>query len=115
MGEMVRLAGVVTGIECATTLEAQVRELRLIAQHKPRYNRRSRFPEKVRFIKLTREPWPRLSLVRQVLDDDAEYLVPFSSMYAANRCLPPLTETFPIRQRPCKPPRILSPSPSVVP
>ena len=68
-----------TGIECATPLEAEVRELRLIAEHKPRYNRRSRFPEKVHFIKLTREPWPRLSLVRRVLDDDADYLGPFSS------------------------------------
>ena len=61
---MVGLAASVTGIECATPLEAEVRELRLIAEHKPRYNRRSRFPEKVHFVKLTREPWPRLSLVR---------------------------------------------------
>ena len=78
MGEMVRLAATVTGIECATPLEAEVRELRLIAEHKPSYNRRSRFPEKVTFVKLTREPWPRLSLVKQVLDDDADYLGPFS-------------------------------------
>ena len=69
----------VTGIVCATPLEAEVRELRLIAEHKPRYNRRSRFPEKIHFVKLTREPWPRLSLVRRVLDDDADYLGPFSS------------------------------------
>lgn len=55
MGEMVGLATSVTGIECATPLEAEVRELRLIAEHKPRYNRRSRFPEKVHFVKLTRE------------------------------------------------------------
>ncbi|QIX26306.1 DEDD exonuclease domain-containing protein [Nocardioides sp. JQ2195] len=98
MGEMVRLAAEVTGIECATTLEAQVRELRLIAEHKPPYNRRSRFPEKVHFIKLTREPWPRLSLVRRVMDDDADYLGPFSSRPAAERCLAALHETFPIRQ-----------------
>ncbi len=76
MGEMVGLATTVRGIECATPLEAEVRELRLIAQHKPRYNRRSRFPERVHWIKLTREPWPRLSLVRRVLDDDADYLAP---------------------------------------
>ncbi len=68
----------VTAIECATPLEAEVRELRLIAQHKPSYNRRSQFPEKVTFVKLTREPWPRLSLVHKVLDDDADYLGPFS-------------------------------------
>ena len=98
MGEMVGLASSVTGIECATPLEAEVRELRLIAEHKPRYNRRSRFPEKVHFIKLTREPWPRLSLVRRVLDDDADYLGPFASKKTAEKCLAALHDTFPVRQ-----------------
>jgi len=98
MGEMVGLAAEVTGIECATLLEASVRELRLIAEHKPRYNRRSRFPEKVHFIKLTREPWPRLSMTKRVLDDGADYLGPFSSRKTAERCLAALHETFPLRQ-----------------
>ncbi|MGA8845776.1 MAG: DEDD exonuclease domain-containing protein [Nocardioides sp.] len=100
MGEMVRLAAEVTSITCATPLEAEVRELRLIAQHKPTYNRRSRFPEKVTFIKLTREAWPRLSMVKRVLDDDADYLGPFSSRSLAEKSLIALHETFPVRQ--CK-------------
>ncbi|MCW2817179.1 MAG: exonuclease protein [Nocardioides sp.] len=98
MGEMVQLAARVTTIECATPLEAEVRELRLIAQHKPSYNRRSKFPEKTTFVKLTREPWPRLSLVSKVLDDDADYLGPFSSRKAAEKCLAALHDTFPVRQ-----------------
>ena len=98
IGEMVRLAATVTGIECATPLEAEVRELRLIAEHKPSYNRRSRFPEKVTFVKLTREPWPRLSLVKQVLDDDADYLGPFASRKVAEKCLAAIHDTFPVRQ-----------------
>ncbi len=98
MGEMVRLADSVVGIPCATAVEAAVRELRLIGEHKPPYNRRSRFPEKVHFVKLTREPWPRLSLVRQVLDDDADYLGPFASRKSAVRALDALQATFPIRQ-----------------
>jgi len=114
MGEMVGLAAKVTGIECATPLEAQVRELRLIAEHKPRYNRRSRFPEKVHFIKLTREPWPRLSLTRRVLDDDADYLGPFSSRKTAERCLAALHETFPVRQCSDRFPRNPSRSPCVL-
>lgn len=98
MGEMVRLASRVTGIECATPLEAEVRELRLIATHKPSYNRRSRNPSKMTFVKLTREPWPRLSLVKKVLDDDADYLGPFSSRKLAVKCLEALHDTFPVRQ-----------------
>jgi DNA polymerase-3 subunit epsilon len=98
MGEMVGLATRVDGIECATPLEAEVRELRLIAQHKPRYNRRSRHPEKVHWLKLTNEPWPRLSLVRRVLDDDADYLGPFPSRKRAEKSLAALHEAFPVRQ-----------------
>ncbi len=98
MGEMVGLAESVTGIECATPLEAEVRELRLIAEHKPRYNRRSRFPEKAHYLKLTREAWPRLSLVRRVAEDGADYVGPFSSKRTAEKCLAALHETFPLRQ-----------------
>ena len=98
IGEMVALATRVRGIECATALEAEVRELRLIAAHKPAYNKRSKFPERTTFVKLTREPWPRLSLVTRVLDDDADYLGPFSSRRTAEQCLDALHETFPVRQ-----------------
>ena len=98
MGEMVGIAESVTGIVCATPLEAEVRELRLIAEHKPRYNRRSRHPERGVWLKLTAEPWPRLSLVRQVLDDGADYAGPFGSRRVAERALAALHETFPIRQ-----------------
>jgi DNA polymerase III subunit epsilon len=98
MGEMVGLAERVDGIVCATQLEAAVRELRLIAQHKPRYNRRSRHPERSLWLKLTVEPWPRLSLVRGVLDDGADYAGPFGSRRTAERAMTALHETFGIRQ-----------------
>jgi DNA polymerase-3 subunit epsilon len=98
MGQMVNLAERVEAIVCATALEANVREVRLIAQHKPKFNRRSRFPERIHWIKLTVEPWPRLSLARRVLDDGADYLGPYSSRQAAERAMSALHETFPIRQ-----------------
>ncbi|WP_181642239.1 DEDD exonuclease domain-containing protein, partial [Nocardioides massiliensis] len=44
MGEMVGLAERVDYVTCTTALEAEIRELRLIAEHTPRYNRRSRRP-----------------------------------------------------------------------
>ena len=76
MGEMIGLAERVDPIECAHALEAQVRELRLIAAYKPRYNRRSKFPERALWLKLTDEAFPRLSIVRAVRDDGASYLGP---------------------------------------
>lgn len=98
MGEMITLTHDVTAIECATALEARVRELRLIATHKPHFNRRSKFPEKTHFVTLTREPWPRLSLVRRVKDDRTPLLGPFSSRKTAEACMAALHETFPLRQ-----------------
>ena len=75
--EMVRIA---TGVEttvCRTPLEADVLELRLIAAHSPRYNRRSKFPERQVWLKLTVEPFPRLSIVRAIGADAAAYFGPF--------------------------------------
>jgi DNA polymerase-3 subunit epsilon len=98
MGEMVMLAQRVDGIVCATALEAHVRELRLIGHHRPPYNRRSRFPERLTWLKLTREPWPRLSIVRAILDDDADYIGPFRRRPDAEAALTALHDSFRIRQ-----------------
>jgi DNA polymerase III subunit epsilon len=98
MAEMVRLAESVTPIVCATTLEAEVRELRLIAQHKPRYNRRSKSPERATWVKLTVEPFPRLSIVREVRPDGARYIGPFGSRGSAEAAVAAVHEVFPLRQ-----------------
>ena len=98
MAEMVALAERVVPVVCQTTLEAQVRELRLIAEHKPRYNRRSRFPERAPWVKLTVEPFPRLSLVHAVRDDGATYLGPFGTRRSAELAVDGLHDAFALRQ-----------------
>ncbi len=98
MAEMVGLAERVVPIVCAHRLEASVRELRLIAEHKPRYNRRSRFPERMVWLKLTEETFPRLSVVRQVRSDAGGYLGPFGSAQAAEQAMTAAHEAFRIRQ-----------------
>ncbi|WP_067463243.1 DEDD exonuclease domain-containing protein [Actinomadura macra] len=96
--EMVGLAERVRTIVCATGLEAEVRELRLIAEHKPRYNRRSKFPERAIWLKLTAESFPRLSIVRECRDDGACYLGPISSRRQAEEARAALHEAVPLRQ-----------------
>ena len=98
MAEMVGIAASVTPVVCETTLEAQVRELRLIAQHKPRYNRRSVNPERAPWVKLTVETFPRLSIVREVKADGAEYFGPFSSRQGAESAIAAVHEVLPLRQ-----------------
>jgi DNA polymerase-3 subunit epsilon len=98
MAEMVSIAERIDVVPCAHSLEAEVRELRLIAEHKPRYNRRSRFPERAIWLKLTVEPFPRLSQVRTVRADGATYLGPFGSTRQAELAAAALHESFPLRQ-----------------
>jgi DNA polymerase-3 subunit epsilon len=98
MAEMVACAERVDHVECSHGLEAEVRELRLIAEHKPRYNRRSRFPERAVWLKLTAERFPRLSVVRRVADDGATYLGPFGSTRTAELARIAAHEAFRLRQ-----------------
>ena len=110
--EMLAAADRVETVECAHPLEAQVRELRLIAAHRPPYNRRSRNPERVWWLKLTAEPFPRLSLVRAVTAGDrAAYLGPFRSRRGAEDAAAGIYDALPLRQ--CTPrlsPRTTSPA-----
>ncbi|MGH3494171.1 MAG: DEDD exonuclease domain-containing protein [Sciscionella sp.] len=64
MREMVALAERVDSVACVHSLEAAVRELRLIAAHRPAYNRRSRNQRSGWWVTLTDEAFPRLSMVR---------------------------------------------------
>ena len=98
MGEMVGLAERVDPIVCAHALEAQVRELRLIAAHKPRYNRRSKFPERAVWLKLTVEPYPRLSIVRDRRDDTSAYLGPLRTQRQAETVRDAIHDAVPLRQ-----------------
>ena len=98
MAEMVGLADRVDAMVCAHDLEAEVRELRMIAEHKPPYNRRSRFPERGIWLKLTPEAYPRLSVVRSVRDDGGSYLGPFGSRKSVERAMAAVHDALPLRQ-----------------
>ena len=98
MADMVALATRVRAIVCESPLEAEVRELRLIAEHAPRYNRRSRHPERALWVKLTVEPFPRLSIVREVRADGARYVGPYSRRASAEAAVAAVHEVVPLRQ-----------------
>lgn len=114
MAEMVRIAERVVPIVCATPLEARVRELRLIASEQPRYNRQSRRPHAQRWLKLTAEAAPRLSIVAAVsadADRGARYLGPYPSAARATEAAEALLAAVPLRtctDRLARAPRALS-------
>ncbi len=101
MAEMVAAAESIHPIVCQTVLEAQVQEVRLLRAHKPPYNRRSTRPERAVWVKLTDEPFPRLSIVRDV-PSDASYVGPFGSRAAAEAAVAAVHEAIPLRQCPTR-------------
>ncbi|WP_091089894.1 DEDD exonuclease domain-containing protein [Micromonospora nigra] len=98
ISEMLAAAERVEAVECAHSLEAEVRELRLIGAHAPPYNRRSKFPERVVWLKLTDGPYPRLSVVREIAPADRAYLGPFTSRRAAELAAAGFHDAVPLRQ-----------------
>lgn len=98
--DMVALADRVEIIETPTIIEAEIRELRMIAKQQPRFNRRSRFQEKAIWVKLTQENFPRLTQVRGAagITDSDGWCGPFNGRDEATRAIEAIHEIFPIRQ-----------------
>lgn len=114
MEEMIALAVRVDAVECGTVLEARVRELRLITTLAPRYNRRSKFPERMPWVRLTDEAFPRLSCVTQVRGPAGagSHLGPFASRTGALAAVEALQAAFPVRRCQGRLPRTPAPGAS---
>ena len=96
--EMVQVATGVKGIECATDLESQVRELRMIAARSPRYNRRSKNQHRLWWLKLTGGSVPRLVATKTPSPDDL-FWGPFPGLTAARESSRVFRDTFGMLER----------------
>jgi DNA polymerase-3 subunit epsilon len=99
IAQMLRDLTVIDHRVCPTELEASVAELRLIHAHRPRYNRRSRPPKSTHWLRLTKEAFPRLSIVRSLRPDAAlDHLGPFRRRRTAEAVMFALWDAVPIRR-----------------
>jgi DNA polymerase III subunit epsilon len=97
--QLLREVHVIDHQVCSSTLEAAVREVRLIHEHQPRFNRQSKDWSRYTYLKLTlAEAFPRLSVVRVVRDDGALYLGPLSSTRQARRVAEAIETAVPLRR-----------------
>ncbi len=98
--EMIGIAERIDHIKCATVIEAQIRELRLISEKQPRYNRRSRFQEQAIWVKLTNETFPRLVSTRGLPDVSNQKITfgPFNSKESAQSAIEAVHEVVNLRQ-----------------
>lgn len=88
-----RLDFIVTSSET----EALVLEADLIKRHKPRFNVQLKDDKSYPYLKLTREPFPRLVFTRTRKDDDGEYFGPYPGAGAVKNVLDLVNKTFQLR------------------
>jgi len=100
IGGLLRELHSVDHIECSSELEASVLEVRMIHELAPRYNRRTKHWRGYAYVKLTLdEPWPRLSVVRQLRrGDGCLYIGPVGSMGTARRIASAIEEVVALRR-----------------
>ena len=100
MREMISLTARIEALPTPTLIDAQVRELRLIRVHSPRYNRRSRFQERTLWLSLTEEKFPRLAVSKghEKISLDSQVIGPFGGRFDADLARQALHSATTIRQ-----------------
>ena len=105
VGQLLRELHSIDHVVCTGPLEAAVVEVRLIHAHRPRFNRAGTRWRRYRYLKLTPEPFPRLSIVRAVRPDGATYLGPLPSHRNARLVADAIECAVPLRRCTKKPGR----------
>ena len=84
-------------IQTATEAEAFLLEDSLIKRHQPAFNIRLRDDKRYPYLKITREPFPRVTIVRRRQADGARYFGPHTNAKAMRASLKLAQKLFPIR------------------
>ncbi len=90
--EIAHLEWIVVGSE----LEALILEMNLIKKHRPKYNVRLKDDKRYPYIKIHwNEPFPKVTVTRQMDEDGSRYFGPYTSAWAVYQTLDVLRKIFP--------------------
>jgi len=90
--EIVDIEWIVVGSE----LEALILEMNLIKKHRPKYNIRLKDDKRYPYIKVHwHEPYPKVTVTRQMVEDGSRYFGPYTSAWAVYQTLDVLRKIFP--------------------
>jgi DNA polymerase-3 subunit epsilon len=106
IGPMLREAHSIDHRVCTSSLEAGVVEARLLHSLRPRYNRQGTRWREYRYLKLTRERFPRLVVARSARNDGALYVGPVASTRTAQLLVEAIESVVPLRRCTTSPVRV---------
>ena len=90
--EIANIEWIVVGSE----LEALILEMNLIKRHRPRFNVRLKDDKRYPYIKIHwGDPFPKVTVTRQMADDGSRYFGPYTSIWAVHQTLDVLRRIFP--------------------
>lgn len=95
-----RMVSLATDIEYILTdseIEALILEAQLVKKHQPKYNISLKDDKKFPWIKVTKEPFPRIFSTRDLDDDGSRLFGPYIDATAVKRTLKLLKTIFPLR------------------
>jgi len=93
---LVREIADIEWILVGSELEALILEMNLIKKHRPRYNVRLKDDKRYPYIKIHwAEPFPKVTVTRQMVEDGSRYFGPYTSAWAVYQTLDALRRIFP--------------------
>ncbi len=93
---LVREIANIEWILVGSELEALILEMNLIKKHRPRFNVRLKDDKRYPYIKVHwAEPFPKVTVTRQMAEDGSRYFGPYTSAWAVYQTLDVLRRIFP--------------------
>jgi excinuclease ABC subunit C len=93
---LVRAIADLEWIVVGSELEALILEMNLIKKHRPKYNIRLKDDKRYPYIKVHwAEPFPKVTVTRQMVEDGSRYFGPYTSAWAVYQTLDVLRKIFP--------------------
>lgn len=93
---MVSLIDHIEWIVVDSELEALILEMNLIKKNRPPFNVQLKDDKRYPYIKISfQDPYPKISVTRQLESDGARYFGPYTSVWAVNQTLDLLRRIFP--------------------
>ncbi len=93
---LVREIADIEWIVVGSELEALILEMNLIKKHRPKYNIRLKDDKRYPYIKVHwNEPFPKVTVTRQMVEDGSRYFGPYTSAWAVYQTLDVLRRIFP--------------------
>ena len=94
--QLVRHITTIEWILVGSELEALILEMNLIKKHRPHYNIRLKDDKRYPYIKVHwKEPFPKVTVTRQMVDDGSRYFGPYTSVWAVHQTLDVIRRIFP--------------------